>query len=271
MTVSTDELAYVQSIVRNDSAIVLDDSKAYLVEARLQPVAREQGLATIGALVDELKRGSTTLRARVVEALTTNETSFFRDVHPFDALATTVVPALLPARAANRRLRIWSAACSSGQESYSIAMTMVDRAPQLAHWDVRIHGTDLSREMVARATAGQYTQLEVNRGLAAPLLLRHFERAGTAWTVKPSLRALTSFTQMNLTRPWPLREQFDIVFLRNVLIYFDTETKADILARMRGVLAPDGYLFLGAAEMLLAKTAGYTIERDERCTWCRPA
>src|SRR5262249_31148542 len=155
---------------------------------------------------------------------------------------------------ASRRIRIWSAACSTGQEAYSIAMTVVGRVPQLAGWDIAIKGTDLSTTVLEQARSGRYSQLEVNRGLPAPLLIRHFDRTGAEWTVKQELRAMTTFTPMNLARAWPA-ETFDVLFLRNVLIYFDKDTKSEILARAHRALSPDGYLFLGAAETLLAAPA----------------
>ncbi len=185
----------------------------------------------------------------VVEALTTNETSWFRDGDPFSTLRSTVLPDLATRRPA-RGLRIWSAACSSGQEPYSIAIALAE-TPAVAGWRIEVLGTDLSEEMVARARAGRYTQLEVNRGLPATSLVRHFERDGTHWRIAPALTAHVSFRTLNLVRPFPPLGRFDVVFLRNVLIYFDVATKRDILRRVRQVMAPDGYLFLGAAEMTM--------------------
>jgi chemotaxis protein methyltransferase CheR len=184
----------------------------------------------------------------VVEAMTTNETSFFRDLHPFEALRTLLLPELILRRAAERRLRLWSNACSSGQEAYSLAMLLAMSFPAVHDWDLSILATDISREMVQRTQQGLFGQLEVNRGLPAPMLVRHFQRTGTQWQVKPELRRLIQAREMNLVEPWPTLPKFDVVMLRNVLIYFDLETKRNILRRVRQALRPDGYLFLGSAE-----------------------
>jgi chemotaxis protein methyltransferase CheR len=249
--VSTVDFDYIRTLVRSRSAIVLEPGKEYLVQARLLPVARKQGLDDISALVEKLKRGDASLTTEVVEAMTTNETSFFRDVHPFEALREDVLPDLMQKRANTRKLNIWSAASSTGQEAYTIAMTMREHFPQLAGWNVSILGTDLSREVVEKARDGRYAQIEVNRGLPAPMLVKYFDRAGPAWRVKPELSKLVEFKQMNLVGAWPVLPLMDVVFLRNVLIYFDADTKRDVLSRVRRALAPDGYLFLGAAETTL--------------------
>jgi chemotaxis protein methyltransferase CheR len=250
-SVSTVDFDYIRTLVRTKSAIVLEPGKEYLVQARLLPLARKQGLDDISALVDKLKRGDATLATDVVEAMTTNETSFFRDVHPFEMLREEVLPALAQTRAAQRKLNIWSAAASTGQEAYTIAMTLREHFAQLATWDVSILGTDLSREVLEKAREGRYAQIEVNRGLPAPLLVKYFDRAGPAWRVKADLKRGVEFRQLNLMLPFPVLPRMDIVFLRNVLIYFDADTKRDILTRVRNAMAPDGYLFLGAAETTL--------------------
>jgi chemotaxis protein methyltransferase CheR len=273
LTLTQDDFSYVRELVRRESAIVLDESKAYLIEARLTPVARDAGVENIAGLVHELKRGAPAdeLRALVIEAMTTNETSFFRDVHPFEALGAEVLPALADARATSRSLRIWSAASSTGQEAYTIAIVVRQRVPQLAGWKVRITGTDLSAAVLSQAREGRYAQLEVNRGLPATVLTKYFEREGVAWRVKPELRELVEFTQMNLITTWPPMGRFDVIFLRNVLIYFDVETKKAILDRVKTVLAPDGYLFLGASEMMTGLSDGYRLEKSGRAMWYRPA
>jgi chemotaxis protein methyltransferase CheR len=247
----TSDFDYICTLVRERSAIVLEPGKEYLVQARLLPVARQQGLDDISALVARLKRGEPALTTQVVEAMTTNETSFFRDVHPFDCLRADVLPSLLEARCAQRTLRIWSAAASTGQEAYSIAMILREHFPELAGWNISILGTDLSNDVLEKAREGRYAQIEVNRGLPAPMLVKYFDRAGPAWKVKPELLAMCEFKALNLVAPWAALPRMDIVFLRNVLIYFDVDTKRDVLTKMRSTLAPDGYLFLGAAETTL--------------------
>ncbi len=242
------EFEFVRDLVRAESAIVLDAGKEYLVESRLLPLSRAAGHADVTSYVAEVARHrQPRMLTAVVEALTTNETSWFRDNDPFTALRDTVLPTLAKTRP-RKSIRIWCAACSSGQEPYSVAMTVLD-SPLLADWDVTIVATDLSDEMVQRGRRGEFSQLEVNRGLPASLLVRHFERDGLNWRISPELRSKVEFRQLNLLRPYSLLGTFDIVFVRNVLIYFDLETKRDILRRIRQVTAPDGYLFLGGAEM----------------------
>ena len=251
MTIAPETFCFVRDLVRRESAIVLSQGKEYLVESRLLPVAREEGLADIEKLVEKVRQHPhSPVSRRLVEALTTNETSWFRDGDPFAALRDRVVPELASSRKTTRRLRIWSAACSSGQEAYSIAMTLLD-TPAVADWTIEILGTDLSSVMVQRARQGRYSQLEVNRGLPASHLVRHFERDGAGWRVNAQLRSMARFSELNLMRPFPTVGRFDVVFLRNVLIYFDVVTKRDILHRVGRVLAPDGYLYLGAAEMTM--------------------
>ena len=250
MTIAPESFAFVRDLVRRESAIVLEAGKEYLVESRLTPLAREAGQADVNAYVSSLRsRLNPAAMQLVVEALTTNETSWFRDGAPFVSLRTQLLPELAAARP-NRTLRVWCGACSSGQEPYSIAMTALD-TPALAGWKVDIVATDLNEEMIARARSGRYSQLEVNRGLPATSLVKHFRRDGAHWKIAPEVASTVSFRPLNLVRPFPPMGRFDVVFLRNVLIYFDKPTKQDILRRVGQVLAPDGYLFLGAAEMTM--------------------
>lgn len=267
MPITTAEFDYIRDLVRTRSAIVLEPGKEYLVESRLAPLARAEGHDSIAGLVVELRRpGSHRLQSQVVEAMTTNETSFFRDVHPFEALRAQLLPELIRRRSGERALRIWSAACSSGQEAYSIAITIREHFPELASWDVRIVGTDISTEMLERAREGKYAQIEANRGLPSKMLVKYFEHKGAGWQVKPELRSMLEVKAMNLVEPWGPLPRMDLVFLRNVLIYFDVPTKRDILERMRGVMRPDAYLFLGAAE-----TTMNIHERYERIPFERAA
>ena len=247
MTLTAQEFAFISGLVRRDAAIVLEAGKEYLVEARLLPLARQLGVPTVSEFVNRAQtRPEPETHRRIVDALTTNETSFFRDGEPFNQLVTTVLPDLTARRAANRSLKIWSAACSSGQEPYTLAMVLQDSLPP--GWSFDIVGTDISTEMLNRAEAGQYSQLEVNRGLPATLLVRHFERTGANWKVSPALRKSVAFKRLNLAAPFPAMGPFDIVFIRNVLIYFDVETKRSVLQRVANTLRPDGWLFLGSAE-----------------------
>jgi chemotaxis protein methyltransferase CheR len=251
MTLATTSFDWVRQLVHRESAIVLQPGKEYLVEARLLPIARAMGLTDVGKLVDTVRtRPDADATRRIVEALTTNETSWFRDGDPFTALTSTVLPSLVAARAPAEPLKIWSAACSSGQEPYTVAMLLEDALPNAAA-RVSITATDLSREMVERTRAGRFSQLEVNRGLPAPMLVRHFTRVGAEWEVSPTLRRMVTASTCNLAAPLPRMGPFDVVYLRNVLIYFDLPTKQAILRRVRELMRPDGWLFLGAAETTL--------------------
>jgi chemotaxis protein methyltransferase CheR len=250
VTITLGAFSFVSDLVRRESAIVLETGKEYLVESRLGAMARDAGERDVDTFLRRLQaRYDPAVGKLVVEALTTNETSWFRDSEPFTALRTSVLPELAAHRP-SRTLRVWSAACSSGQETFSIAMTALD-TPQVAGWRVEVLGTDLSEQMVERARSGRYSQLEVNRGLPATSLVRHFTRDGTHWKISPELASRVSFRALNLTHPFPAVGRFDVVFLRNVLIYFDLDTKRDVLRRVRAQMAPDGFLVLGAAETTL--------------------
>lgn len=251
MTLSPSAFGYVADLVRREAAIVLEPGKEYLVEARLHPLARAAGVADVSAYVTHLQSpGGRVDHAAVVEALTTNETSWFRDREPFDVLVSHVIPDLLVRTAARRKITIWSAACSSGQEAYTIAMLMAEHVVPRG-WQVEIVATDIAPSMVQRTREGSYSQLEVGRGLPAPLMVKHFQRAGTQWQVSDQLRSMVRVQTLNLAAPFPLLPVFDLVFLRNVLIYFDQPTKQAVLSRVRRVMSPDGYLFLGGAETTL--------------------
>lgn len=258
MTITTADFSFIAALVRRESAIVLEPGKEYLVESRLLPVARDVGTDTIADLVAQLRQeGAPGLRDRVVEAMTTNETSFFRDVHPFRALTDTVLPELIEARRPRRKLDVWCAAASSGQEPYSVAMILDELLGSDRSWETRVLASDLSERMLERTRLGVYTQLEVNRGLPVQRLLRHFEREGHQWRAKENLRAMIRTESINLDAPWPTMPCMDVVLLRNVLIYFDVPAKKRVLARLRDVLRPDGYLFLGGAETTLGLDDSY--------------
>jgi chemotaxis protein methyltransferase CheR len=243
---------YMRKLIHEHSAIALEPSKEYLVESRLLPLARQIGLPSVRDLVAQLRAGPFgVLHTQAIEAMTTNETSFFRDLHPFDALRKEVLPPLLAARSARKSLTIWSAACSSGQEPYSLAMLLREHFPQLKDWNVQIVASDLSQQMLDRCEQGQYTQQEVNRGLPATLLVKYFQKSGLLWQIKPEIRKLVRVVRINLNECWPSLPLMDVVFLRNVMIYFTPDTKRQILAKVRRQLAADGALFLGGAETTL--------------------
>jgi chemotaxis protein methyltransferase CheR len=240
---------FIRKLLYDRSAIALEDNKQYLVESRLAPMVRELKLASIADLVGLLRAPfSNGLQQKVVEAMVTTETTFFRDLHPFEALRKAVIPDLISRRQNERVLNIWCAACSTGQEPYSIAMLVREHFPELAAWKVNILATDLSRDVLARAREGRFSQVEVNRGLPAALLLKHFRQHGSLWQLHDDVRSMVEFQELNLVRAWYPLPRMDLVFLRNVMIYFDVETKKSILGRMARVLQPDGYLLLGGAE-----------------------
>jgi chemotaxis protein methyltransferase CheR len=222
-----------------------------LVESRLIPLARRTGLAGLPELVQKIKSGSDALTSEVVEAMTTNETFFFRDKIPFDHLRETILPEILKTRASRRSLRIWCAASSTGQEPYSIAMCLKEIAPALAGWRVEILATDLSQGVLEKARAGIFSQFEVQRGLPIQMLVKHFTQAGELWQLNADIRAMVQHRQLNLLQDFSHLGTFDVVFCRNVLIYFDHETKAGIFERVSKVLDHDGVLLLGAAESVV--------------------
>jgi len=250
MPMSSADFNYIQKVVKEKSAIVLETGKEYLVESRLVPLVRQQGLASIEELISKIKSPtSAPLLTRVVEAMTTNETSFFRDIHPFEALKKHLFPELFKKREALKELSIWSAASSTGQEAYTIALILREFFPQYAtNWKIRIIGTDISQEILKRAREGKFNQIEINRGLPAALMVKYFEKQGMEWQLKEEVRKMVEFQFLNLAEQWGSLPGMDIVFLRNVLIYFDLETKRQILTKVYKLLKPDGYLFLGGAE-----------------------
>lgn len=248
--ISSENYCFLQQHVYKESGIVLDSTKQYLLEARLAPIARREGLGTLNDLCNLMRcLQRTDLKKEVVEAMTTNETLFFRDLTPFEALRTSILPLIRSRNAATRTISIWSAASSTGQEAYSIAIILLEAG--MADWNVRILGTDLAESVLQRARQGRFLQVEVNRGLPAVSLVKYFERQGLEWQIKESIRRMVRFEQFDLRRSMAGKGPFDIVFCRNVLIYFDVETKRQILGEIYGTLVPGGYVTLGAAETML--------------------
>jgi chemotaxis protein methyltransferase CheR len=250
MTLAQSDFAYISQLVRRQAAIVIEPGKEYLVETRLGPLAQAEG--GIPALVTRLQSDRTGhLATQVVDAMTTNETLFFRDGHPFETLRSIVLPELVAARKHEHRLSIWCGASSSGQEPYSIAMVLRDVLSQHPGFGVSLLATDVNEQMLVRTREGVYSQLEINRGMPIASLVQHFDKVGTKWQAKADLRAMIETRNVNLAAPFPAMGPFDLVFLRNVLIYFDTDTKRAVLDQVRKVLKPGGYLFLGGAETTL--------------------
>ena len=242
---------FLRKLLKERSGLDLSPDKQYLVESRLIPLARKVGLPGISELVQKMRAGSEALTSDVVEAMTTNETFFFRDKIPFDHLRDTMMPALLQARASRRSLRIWCAASSTGQEPYSIAMCLKELGAALAGWRVEIIGTDLSQAVLEKSKAGIFSQFEVQRGLPIQLLVKHFTQVGELWQINPDIRAMVQYRQLNLLHDFAQLGTFDVIFCRNVLIYFDQETKARIFERLVKAVEPDGFMVLGAAESVV--------------------
>ena len=256
---------YLRKCLKERSGLVLSADKQYLVESRLLPVARKAGLANLGDLVLALMRGhADALMTAVVEAMTTNESFFFRDKIPFDHFRATIMPALLAARRGSRIIRIWCAAASTGQEPYSLAMCLKEMSKELAGWRVELLATDLSGEVLEKAQQGIYSQFEVQRGLPIQLLIRYFTQVGELWQIAPDLRAMVKFRQFNLLSDFSQLGTFDLIFCRNVLIYFDQETKIEVLGRLSRVTASDGYLVLGAAETVVGLADSFKAMPDKR-------
>lgn len=250
------EYQYIAGFLKVRSGIVLSADKQYLVESRLNPIARRAGMKSLPELIESIRRNeNSSLANDVIEAMTTNESFFFRDKTPFDNLSNSILPNLQKTRG-GQKLRIWCAAASTGQEPYSIAMSIKEKGISFKN-PVEIIGTDLSNEVLQKAQAGIYSQFEVQRGLAINLLMKYFKQKGDMWQIDSSLRSMVQYKQLNLLNNFGSLGKFDIIFCRNVLIYFDTETKRDILNRISSILAPDGYLLLGAAETVVGITDAF--------------
>ncbi len=271
MGISAIEFDYLRKLMREHTAIVLDSGKEYIAESRLAYLVSEEGFGSVRDLIQQLRANSfSSLHRRVVNAMTNNETWFFRDLVPFQALQKVILPKLIADRASEKSLRIWSAACSSGQEPYSIVMLLRENFPELRNWNVRVLATDISHAVLEKARNGRYSQLEINRGLPASILTRYFMRDGVNWVVADEIRAAVEFKELNLAEAWPLMPPADIIFLRNVLIYFDIETKKQILGKVRRQLRPDGYMLMGGAETTLNLDDSFERVQFESTAYYRP-
>ncbi|WP_417317147.1 CheR family methyltransferase [Emcibacter sp.] len=251
----SEDFQLISGILKDRSGLVLTEDKVYLLESRLTPIARQKGMESLDDLIGEARKSSNeALLDEITEAMTTNESFFFRDNTPFDHLRDKVMPELIERRANMRRIRIWCAAASTGQEPYSIAMILKEMEAKIQGWNVEIIGTDLSNQVLEKAKAGLYSQFEVQRGLPIKLLIKYFSQVGEMWQLNEDLRKMVSYRPFNLLESFSMLGSFDIIFCRNVLIYFDQATKTEVLDRMRNQIADDGTLFLGAAETVLGVT-----------------
>ncbi|MCP4617843.1 MAG: protein-glutamate O-methyltransferase CheR [Bradyrhizobium sp.] len=258
---------YLRKLLKERSGLDLSADKQYLVESRLVPLARRADLPGISELVQKMRGSAEALVAEVVEAMTTNETFFFRDKIPFDHLKDALLPALMQARAARRSLRIWCAASSTGQEPYSIAMILKE-TPALSGWRTEIVATDLSQAVLEKSKAGIFSQFEVQRGLPIQMLVKYFKQSGDVWQLNADIRAMVQHKQLNLLQDFSHLGTFDVIFCRNVLIYFDQDTKASIFERMARIIEPDGVLALGAAESVVGITDVFKPYPDRRGMYC---
>ncbi len=247
-----DDFDFISQFFKSRSGLVLTRDKAYLLESRLMPVARKKGMKTLDELIAAIRLGrDQALLGEVTEAMTINESFFFRDIKPFDLFRDHVLPRLIESRAAKKSIRVWCAACSSGQEPWSLAMVLREQGARLAGWRTEIVGTDISGEMVAKAKAGLYSQFEVQRGLPIQMLVKYFKKEGDLWQIDAALRAMVRYREFNLLDDMRGLGSFDVVYCRNVLIYFDNQTKGKVLKNVRGLMPDDGVLFLGGAETVL--------------------
>jgi chemotaxis protein methyltransferase CheR len=255
---------FLRKLLKDQSGLDLSVDKHYLIDSRLLPLSHKCGLPGIRELVEKIKGGAAATAAQVVEAMTTNETFFFRDKMPFDHFRLSVVPEILRARAGRRSMRIWCAAGSTGQEPYSLAMCLKEMGSAIAGWRIEILATDLSLEVIEKSRAGLYSQVEVQRGLPIQLLVKHFKQVGEFWLINSDIRAMVQHRQLNLLHDFSHLGVFDVIFCRNVLIYFDRDTKTNILNRLAKATEPDGYLVMGAAETVIGLTDAFGPLSDRR-------
>jgi chemotaxis protein methyltransferase CheR len=255
--VTPPDYEYLRKLLKDHSGLDLSADKQYLIESRLLPLSRKSGLSGISELVQKMKAGSTSIVAQVVEAMTTNETFFFRDKVPFDHFRDSIMPEILKARAGRKSIRIWCAAGSTGQEPYSLAMCLKEMGAAISGWRIEILATDLSQEVIEKSKAGIYSQFEVQRGLPIQMLVKYFKQNGELWQVNADVRAMIQHRQLNLLHDFSQLGVFDIIFCRNVLIYFDQDTKINIFNRLARATEADGFLVLGAAETVVGLTDAF--------------
>jgi len=268
--VSPQDFEFISTLIKSRSGLVLTPDKSYLLESRLMPVARKHGLKGLDDLISTMRtRKDEALIVEVTEAMTTNESFFFRDIKPFDLLRDEVLPPILEKRAAKKHLRIWCAAASSGQEPYSIAIVLKELGVKMANWKIDMVGTDISHDILKKASDGKYSQFEVQRGMPIQLLLKYFDKQDETWQIKDEIRKMVQYKYWNLLDDLKGLGGFDIVFCRNVLIYFDAETKGRVLESIAKLMPEDGMLFLGGAETVLGVTDRFKPVPGQRGVYAR--
>jgi len=270
--ISAGSFEYLRRLMLRRTGTELEPGKEYLVEARLFAVATREGFGSAGALLEGLQTEEEwgALHRKVAEAMLNCETSFFRDLYPFEALRDVILPELIERRGSTRTLNLWCAAVSSGQEAYSIAMMLSEHFPRLAGWKLRLIASDVSESILERARTGVFGHVEINRGLPARLLVKFFERVDTQWRIGEFARRMVEFQQINLAGAWPMLPPMDIILLRNVLLYFGPETRASVLSKVGQLLKPDGYLFMGGGETSLYSDRSFESVRIAKATCYRP-
>jgi chemotaxis protein methyltransferase CheR len=268
--VTPSDYDFIRKVLKERSGYLLAADKQYLIDSRLTPLARQAGCASLDELVQKMKAPDAgKLLEQVTETMTINESFFFRDKIPFDRFKDTMLPSMMEARAATRRLRIWCSAASTGQEPYSLAMILKSMKEKIAGWNIEIVATDISRDVLDRARAGIYSQFEVQRGLPIQMLMQFFQQVGEQWRVTEEIRKMVQFRQINLIEKFSMLGTFDLVFCRNVLIYFDHKTKSEVLERVAQQLTPEGYLVLGAAETVVGLSESFKPHADKRGLYMR--
>ena len=261
----SEDFELISGLLKKRSGLILPKDKVYLLESRLTPIAHKRGLETLDDLINEVRlKRKEDLLTEITEAMTTNESFFFRDNRPFDLFKDTVLPQFLQSRASRKKIRIWCAAASTGQEPYSLAIILKEMGIKLAGWDIEIIGTDISQEVLDKAKIGLFSQFEVQRGLPIQLLIKYFNQVGDLWQISDEIKSMVTYKKFNLLDPYTLLGNFDVIFCRNVLIYFDQPTKTEVLAKMRKIIPADGTLFLGAAETVLGITDKFKPVQGQR-------
>lgn len=271
MNITNEDFLFIQKFIKNESGIILDVGKKYIIESKLVPVIEEAKLNSFSELVAKIRTSEFSNIARnVIDALTTNETSFFRDDTPFETLKKYVIPDIMKLREKEKSLKIWSAACATGQEAYSISMLINEEFPLLKSWDLKIFASDISNRMIAKGKNGVFSQVEVNRGLPARMLARYFKPDGSKWHICEDIKRPIEFMVLNLVEAWPpALPKMDIIFLRNVLIYFDIKNRKNIMARIKKILKPDGYMILGVGETAMNVDDAFEGSNIESALWYR--
>ena len=261
----SEDFELISGLLKKRSGLILPRDKVYLLESRLTPIAHKRGLETLDDLINEVRlKRKEDLLVEITEAMTTNESFFFRDNKPFDLFKGSVLPHLLQSRASRKRIRIWCAAASTGQEPYSLAIILKEMEAKLPGWNIEIIGTDISQEVLDKAKVGLFSQFEVQRGLPIQLLIKYFNQVGEMWQISDDIKNMVSYRKFNLLDPYTLLGQFDVIYCRNVLIYFDQQTKSEVLEKMRKLIPDDGTLFLGAAETVLGITDKFKPVKGQR-------